>query len=189
MSEPTQDCLDEVVGSLMLMANATGWQHFEPSGLSLENNEISEALRDLLQTRESLFSLFLKMHDRQLLHLLPANFQEWPLREKIFELIMIRLDLLKPYKNLVKEIFESWSLLPEKIMILRHIAELIEHNVLSCHESFPRKQTLSRIATLLYVMVVQHWIHDQSADGDATMAYLDQILAQSEDWGELLGLI
>ena len=104
-------------------------------------------------------------------------------KDNLFELIMLRLDHLQPYKNSLKKIIVSISKSPS---MLKSVSENISDSLdfyleltkaydSSCFDLFKKKTIL-----LIYSYIFKVWLDDNSEELSRTMSELDKVLSLSE---------
>ncbi|WP_379990732.1 hypothetical protein [Dongia soli] len=127
--------------------------------------------------------------DQQLLGTLEADALDGTTRDKLFDLIMRRLDLQQANKAALDGLFRDLSRSPADALCVadrlgRSMGLMLEMAGISTSglRGFLRTQSLVG----LYMHVLRTWLKDDSEDAAKTMALLDKRLDQTE---RLLGLL
>ena len=104
-------------------------------------------------------------------------------KDNLFELIMLRLDYMQPYKNSLKKIIVSISKSPS---MLKSVSENVSDSLdfyleltkaydNSYFDLFKKKTIL-----LIYSYIFKVWLDDNSEELSRTMSELDKVLSLSE---------
>lgn len=112
-----------------------------------------------------------------------------PARERLFDVLMRRLDALAPYKEAVRSIMYSARRNPGLAFALNAMAVRSQHWMLEAagiRASGPRGALRAQGAALMFARVLSVWIDDEEEGLDRTMAALDRGLASAERWAGFL---
>jgi AcrR family transcriptional regulator len=110
---------------------------------------------------------------------------EEPARERLFDVLMRRLEALAPYKPAVRSLMCSARRNPGLALALNAMALRSQRWMLEAagiSASGPRGALRAQGAALLLARVLGVWIDDEEAGLDRTMAALDRGLASAERW-------
>lgn len=121
--------------------------------------------------------------DREMLALDPGELEGLSTRERIFELVMRRLEAMTPYRDALAALGREGRRDPELLMagvcnLDRATAWLVEAGDTGL--SGLRARAARRVLGLVYLRVFDVWLKDRSPDRAQTMAELDKRLAQAE---------
>ena len=111
-------------------------------------------------------------------------------RDKLFELIMARFDVIEDNRDGVLSILNSMKLDPKTVLYsLPHLCRSMAWVLEGVGENTSGIKGTAKIIGLtgVYLKTLRAWINEESADMSKTMASLDKGLAQAESWGERLG--
>jgi AcrR family transcriptional regulator len=123
--------------------------------------------------------------DRRVLDSIDADMADESPRERLFDVLMRRLEVLAPYKAAVRSLMRSASRRPSLALALNGMALRSQHWMLTAAgigTQGPRGALRVQGATLLFGRVLSVWIHDDEPGLDRTMAALDRGLASAERW-------
>lgn len=153
-----------------------------------------KSTRDIFQknnifNKQDLLRLFLEINQKKILGMVASEFDEWTLKDKVFDFILLKIELLEPYKKLVKEQFESFSHVCEKKMILDDIEDGIKRVIFKKIKTNLSTKFIICAIQLLYLQILHNWLGDSDSTHDALMARMDKQLTVMQEWGELLGFI
>lgn len=118
-----------------------------------------------------------------------ADMAEEPARERLFDVLMRRLEALAPYKEAVRSIMRSARRNPGLAFALNAMAVRSQVWMLEAAgigASGPRGALRAQGAALMFARVLSVWIDDEEGL-DKTMAALDRGLASAERWDGFVG--
>ncbi|HXZ21945.1 MAG TPA: TetR/AcrR family transcriptional regulator [Pseudolabrys sp.] len=114
-----------------------------------------------------------------------ADMAEEPARERLFDVLMRRLEALVPYKQAVRSIMRSARRNPGLAFALNAMAVRSQCWMLEAAgigASGPLGALRAQGAALMFARVLAVWIDDEDEGLDRTMAALDRGLASAERW-------
>lgn len=114
-----------------------------------------------------------------------ADMAEEPARERLFDVLMRRLEALAPYRDAVRSLMCSARRNPGLAFALNAMAVRSQHWMLEAagiRASGPRGALRAQGAALMFARVLSVWIDDEEEGLDRTMAALDRGLASGERW-------
>lgn len=110
---------------------------------------------------------------------------EEPARERLFDVLMRRLEALAPYKEAVRSVMRSARRNPGLCFALNAMAVRSQRWMLETAgigASGPRGALRAQGAALMFARVLAVWVDDDEPGLDRTMAALDRGLASAERW-------
>ena len=114
---------------------------------------------------------------------------EEPPRERLFDVLMRRLDAMTPHKDAVRSMMNSARRHPGLALALNGIAIRSHGWMLEAAgigASGPRGALRAQGAAMMFARVVSVWVDDDESH-DRTMAALDRGLASAERWDGFVG--
>jgi len=114
---------------------------------------------------------------------------EEPARDRLFEVLMRRLEALKPYKEAVRSILRSARRNPGLALALNAMAVRSQQWMLEAAgigASGPRGALRAQGAALMFARVTSVWVDDDEEGLDRTMAALDRGLNSAARWAGFL---
>jgi AcrR family transcriptional regulator len=111
-------------------------------------------------------------------------------REKLFDVLMRRLEALAPYKDAVRSLMRSARRNPGLALALNAMAARSQHWMLEAAgigASGPRGALRAQGAALMFARVLGVWFDDDEPGLDRTMAALGRGLASAERWDGFVG--
>ena len=133
----------------------------------------------------AIFAAHVKDIDRAVLSGGDAELAEEPARERLFDVLMRRLEAMEPYKDAVRSVMKSARRHPSLAMALNALALRSQRWMLEAagiSANGPRGAMRAQGAALMFARVVDTWVDDDEPGHDRTMAVLDRGLASAERW-------
>jgi AcrR family transcriptional regulator len=127
--------------------------------------------------------------DRQVLDGTEADMAEEPPRERLFDVLMRRFDVLAPHKEMVRSLTRSAARDPALALTLNGLAVRSQQWMLTAAEISAtglRGMVRAQGMALLYAQVVRVWLEDDEPDLARTMSALDRALASGQRWSGFL---
>ena len=142
----------------------------EASGVSLAElrNEFPSAL--------AILAAHIKSVDRAVLSEDFADVEEEPVRERLFDVLMRRLEILNPHREAVRSLVRSARRNPPLALALNSLAVRSQQWML----------TAAGGLAALFGGVLRTWIHDDDPGLARTMAALDRALARGQRFAGLM---
>jgi AcrR family transcriptional regulator len=176
---------DKAVDALMALLSE---QSFEQIGLAevagCAGIKLSQ-LRAEFGSTLAILGAHIKDIDRAVLAGGDADMADEPARERLFDVLMRRLELLAPYKQAVRSIMRSARRNPGlalalNAMAVRSQAWMLEAAGIGAHG--PKGALRAQGAALMFARVLTVWFDDDEPGLDRTMAALGRGLASAERW-------
>ncbi len=131
----------------------------------------------------------IKEIDRAVLAGSDSDMSDEPARERLFDVLMRRLEALAPYKQAVRSVMRSARRHPGLAFALNAMAVRSQCWMLEAAgiaASGPRGALRAQAAALMFARVLSVWVDDEEPGLDRTMAALDRALASAERWASVL---
>ena len=138
----------------------------------------------------AIFAAHIKDIDRAVLAGGDADMTDEPPRERLFDVLMRRLEALAPYKEAVRSLLHSARRNPGLAVALNVMAVRSQRWMLEAAgigAAGPRGSLRAQGAALMFARVLGVWLNDEDAALDRTMAALDRGLASAERWDGFVG--
>jgi AcrR family transcriptional regulator len=185
---PTTDREKIVAAFLALLAD----ERFERIALTDVANEAGVSLaqlRDAFPSTLAILAAHIKATDRAVLAADVSDMAEEPERERLFDVLMRRLEILAPHRDAVRSLLRSARRDPPLALALNTLAVRSQHWMLTAAgigASGPRGMVRAQGLALLFASVLRTWVDDDDPGHARTMAALDRALARGQ---RLLGLM
>jgi AcrR family transcriptional regulator len=131
----------------------------------------------------------MKETDRAVLAGADADMAEEPPRERLFDVLMRRLDVLTPHKAAVRSLTRSALRNPPLALALNGLAVRSQQWMLTAADigaAGPRGMVRAQGLALLFAQVLRTWVDDEDPGLAKTMAALDRALARGQRWSGAL---
>ena len=172
------------------LAGERGWAGSFWRDLAADSGLPLGELRARFGSRVSLIFALSRRLDAAMLAGDVAELDEMTPRERLFELIMKRLDASQPYKAGLRKLPQAARCEPAIGMAtLTGIGQMSDWLLDAAGIAFegPRRRAASRLLGMLYIRVTAVWLEDDSEDQAKTLAELDKRLSQLEQLAQLGG--
>ena len=180
---------DKAVDALMALLAE---QSFEQIGLAEVAGRAGlklSALRSEFGSTLAIVGAHIKDIDRAVLAGSTADMAEEPARERLFDVLMRRLEALAPYKTAVRSLLRSARRNPGLALALNAMAVRSKSWMLEAAgigASGPKGALRAQGAALMFARVLSVWFDDDEPGLDRTMAALGRGLASAERWAGFL---
>src|SRR5262249_55296582 len=158
----------------------------EASGTSLAQ------LRSEFPSTLAILAAHIKSVDRAVLSEDFGDVEEEPARERLFDVLMRRIEILAPHREAVRSLMRSARRNPPLALALNGLAVRSQQWMLTAAgigASGPRGMIRAQGLAALFGGVLRTWIHDDDPGLARTMAALDRALARGQRFAGLLGVL
>ena len=146
-------------------------------------------LRGQFGSTLAILAAHMKATDRAVLASADDDMAEEPPRERLFDVLMRRLEMLEPHKVAVRSLARSAARNPGLAFALNGLAVRSQQWMLTAADigaSGPRGMVRAQGLALLFASVLRIWVHDDDPGHARTMAALDRALARGQRWSGFL---
>jgi AcrR family transcriptional regulator len=146
-------------------------------------------LRHVFGSKLAILAAYLKDIDRQVLAGIDAEMAQEPPRERLFDVLMARIEALAPHKAAVASLIRSASRNPGLAVALNGLAVRSQQWMLTAADisaSGPRGMVRAQGLALLFASVLRTWLHDEDPGLARTMSALDRALARGQRFSGFL---
>jgi AcrR family transcriptional regulator len=153
------------------------------SGLSLAE------CRSEFSSTIGVLAAYVKEIDRKVLAGGEGDMAEEPPRERLFDVLMRRLETLAPHRAAIRSLLRSASRNPGVAFALNGLALRSQQWMLTAAgiaASGPRGLIRAQGLALLYARVLRVWLNDEDPGLARTLAALDRELARGQRWAGFL---
>jgi AcrR family transcriptional regulator len=177
-----------IEGFMTLLAEKS----IEEIGLADIGREAGVSLAELRQMFASPFAVlaaYIKEIDRQVLAGVDPEIAEESPRERLFDVLMRRLELLEPQRPALRSLIRSARRSPILGFSLNGIAVRSQQWMLAAagiNTAGTRGVLRAQGLAALYASVLRTWMHDDDPGRARTMAALDRALARGQRWSGFL---
>jgi AcrR family transcriptional regulator len=146
-------------------------------------------LRGEFASTLAIFAAHIKATDRAVLAADLSDMAEEPPRERLFDVLMRRLEVLAPHREAVRSLLRSARRNPPLALALNGLAVRSQQWMLTAAEinaSGPRGMIRAQGLALLFGSVLGTWVRDDDPGLARTMAALDRALARGQRFSGFL---
>jgi AcrR family transcriptional regulator len=146
-------------------------------------------LRDQFSSTLAILAAQMKETDRAVLAAGDADMAEEPPRERLFDVLMRRLDLIEPHKAAVRSLIRSAARNPGLAFALNGLAVRSQQWMLTAADidaAGPRGMLRAQGLAMMFASVLRTWVDDDDPGHAKTMAALDRALARGQFWSGVL---
>jgi len=146
-------------------------------------------LHNKFGSKLAILAAALKEIDRQVLGGIDADMAEEPPRERLFDVLMRRIDALAPHKAAVRSLVRSAGRNPGLALALNGFAVRSQQWMLTAADisaSGPRGMVRAQGLALLFPSVLRTWLRDEDPGLARTMSALDRALARGQRFSGFL---
>ncbi len=146
-------------------------------------------LRGEFASTLAILAAHIKATDRAVLAEDLSDMAEEPVRERLFDVLMRRLEALAPYREAVRSLLRSARRNPPLAVALNGLAVRSQQWMLTAagiSASGPRGMIRAQGLAMLFGSVLRTWIHDEDPGQARTMAALDRALARGQRFAGFL---
>ena len=182
---------DALIAALWRVIAAHGWPGLTMRRLAADEGTDTAALRARFPTRLDLLLLHGRVMDQAVLAgTVPG--QGGSARDRVFDVLMRRLDAMQPHREGILRLFEDMrrdpaialALAPHIGVAMRWMLEAAEVEAKSCEA-----RLLALGLAGVWLATIRAWARDDASDMGATMAALDSALDRAERIARPLGLL
>jgi AcrR family transcriptional regulator len=152
--------------------------------------EVSLAdLRGEFNTTLAILAAHMKDVDRAVLRGGDGDMAQEPPRERLFDVLMRRLEAHAPHREAVRSLLRSAARNPPLAVALNGLAVQSQQWMLAAAaipSSGPKGTVRAQGLALLYASVLRTWLDDTDPGLARTMASLDSALARGQRWSSML---
>ena len=165
---------------------------FEQIGMAQIASDARLSLAELRAEFDSTLAILaahIKEIDRQVLAGIDADMAEETPRERLFDVLMRRLEILSPHKEAVRSLLRSASRNPGLALALNGLAVCSQQWMLTAADigaSGPKGILRAQGLALLFANVLRTWVDDDDDGNSRTLAALDRELARGQRFAGLL---
>jgi AcrR family transcriptional regulator len=146
-------------------------------------------LRGEFASALAIYAAHIKTIDRAVLAADLSDMADEPPRERLFDVLMRRLEAMAPHREAVRSLLRSVTRNPPLALALNGLAVRSQQWMLTAagiNASGPRGMMCAQGLALLFGSVLRAWSHDDDPGLSRTMAALDRALARGQRFSGLL---
>jgi AcrR family transcriptional regulator len=176
------DPREQIVEAAMALAAERDWPTIELPDIAHKAGASLADLRDAFPSKDAILGGFARMIDRKVLDGVNDDLAGEPAKDRLFDVLMRRIDALAPYKAALKRLRASMPRDPLSLMALNSVA-LNSHRYMLAAANIPTSDAMGQFKVqglaIAFNRVVDGWLReDDDPDLSKTMAALDRALTR-----------
>ncbi len=178
---------EAIVEALMRLAAEQPWNDIEIGDIAREAGVSLAEFRDCYPSKGAVLGGFARMIDKQVLEGAGDDLDDEPTRERLFDVLMRRLDAMDPYKPALRRIAVALRGDPLSLAALNQVA-LNSQRFMLASAGISTEGPLGRVklqgVVIAFARVMDVWLDDDDPALARTMAALDREIRNGERFME-----
>ena len=188
-AQPTGSDRERIVAAFMALLAEKSFEQIDLSEIAARAGVSLGAMRAEFGSTLAIYAAHVKAIDRAVLDGGEGDMAEEPPRERLFDVLMRRIEALAPHKEAVRSLLRSAGRNPGLALALNGLAVRSQQWMLTAadiHASGPRGLLRAQGLALLWARVLRTFVNDDDEGNARTMAELDRALGRG---ARLMGLL
>ena len=172
---------DAIIEALMELAGERSWEDISISDIATRANVSLAAFRDAFPSKGAILAGFARKIDRTVLDATTDDLMGEPAKERLFDVLMRRLDALAPYKLGLEGVFEWIQRAPLSAAAINQVEVNSMRFMLEAagiDSEGPVGALKLQGMVIVWTRVLRHWLRDEDPGLAGTMALLDKELTR-----------
>jgi AcrR family transcriptional regulator len=186
---PASNDRERIVAALMALLAEKPFEQIGLSDVATRAGVSLGAMRGEFASTLAVYAAHVKAVDRQVLEGGDGDMAEEPPRERLFDVLMRRIEILAPHKEAIRSLLRSAMRNPGLALALNAMAVRSQQWMLTAADiraSGPRGMVRAQGLALLFARVLRTFVKDDDDGHARTMAALDRELGRGARWVGLL---
>jgi AcrR family transcriptional regulator len=188
-ASPTGSERDRIVAAFMALLAESSFEKIDLSEIATRAGVSLGALRGEFSSALAILAAHVKTIDRQVLDGSEGDMTDEPPRERLFDVLMRRIEVLTPHKEALRSLLRSATRNPGLALALNAMAVRSQQWMLTAADiraSGPRGMVRAQCLAIMFARVLRTFVNDDDEGHAPTMAALDRELARGARWVGLL---
>jgi AcrR family transcriptional regulator len=186
---PTASDRDRIIAAFLALLAEKSFERISLGEVATRADVSLGAMRAEFASTLAIYAAHVKAIDRAVLDGGEGDMAEEPPRERLFDVLMRRIELLAPHKEAMRSILRSAGRNPGLALALNGLAVRSQQWMLTAadiHASGPRGMLRAQGLALVWARVLRTFVNDDDEGHARTMAELDRALGRG---ARLIGLL
>ena len=182
---PTGSDRERIIAALMALLAETSFEKIGLAEVAARAGVSLGALRGEFASTLAILGAYTKTIDRQVLDGGEGDMSEEPARERLFDVLMRRIEALAPHKDALRSLLRSVACNPGLAVALNAMAVRSQQWMLAAADirsAGPRGMLRAQALALLFARVLRVFVNDDDEGHARTMAALDRELGRGARW-------
>ena len=178
---------DRIVDALMTLAAEQPWNDIEIGEIAREANVTLAEFRDAFPSKGAVLAGLARRIDKEVLQGTSDDLAEEPARERLFDVLMRRLDAMAPYKRALRRIAFALRSDPLSLLALNGVALNSQRFMLAAagiSTEGPLGNLKVQGTVIAFANTLETWFTDDDPAQARTMARLDREIRRGERFME-----
>jgi len=174
---------DKIVAALLALLADKSFETVGLADVAARAGVSLAQLRDEFASTLAIIAAHVKATDRAVLAEDTSDMAEEPERERLFDVLMRRLEILAPHRDAVRSLLRSARRNPPLAMALNRLAVRSQQWMLTAAgigAAGPRGMIRAQGLAVLFASVLRTWVNDDDPGLARTMAALDRALGRGQ---------
>jgi AcrR family transcriptional regulator len=183
------DIAERAIAAALRLAESRGWGEIALRDIAAEADIPFAELYVRFPAKLAILAAFSRTIDGKILAASEREAPEGSARDRLFDLVMRRFDLLQPHREALRSILRATGRDPVALACgARSLTRAMASTLEAAGISAAGLSGVVRVKglTAIYLAVLRRWLRDESDDKAATMALLDKLLTRVENGIALL---
>ncbi len=183
------DISEKAVKATLLLAARDGWTQISMKDIAAQAKIPLTDLHAAFDDKTDLLVAYGRMVDGKVLGNVGTSHDGSNHRDRLFDILMERFDILKEDRDALLSILESFKCDPRQAVAgLPHLGRSMSHMLDAAGIDANGLQGAAHVAalTVVYLATVRTWMDDDSPDMARTMAALDKNLGRAEQLATMM---
>jgi AcrR family transcriptional regulator len=180
---------DKIVRAFFVLLAEKAFEGIEYADIATRAGVPLATLRNEFGSKFWIVAAYVKAVDRKVLEGGDADMAEEPPRERLFDVLMRRLEALSPDRPAIRSLMRSARRHPSLALALNGLAVRSQQWMLTAANigaAGPRGMVRAQGLALLFAGVLRTFVHDDDEGHSRTMAALDRALGRGQRWNGFL---
>lgn len=178
-----------IIDALLTLLASTPFERIRLDDVAKTAGVSLADLRGAFPSVVAILAAHMKDVDRKVLAADTSDLGEEPARERMFDVLMRRLDAHAPHRAAIRSLLRSARYDPPLALVMNGLAARSMSWMMTAagiSSAGPKGALRAQALTLLYARVLSVWANDEDPGLARTMAALDRELARAERWSGML---
>ncbi|HUI96737.1 MAG TPA: TetR/AcrR family transcriptional regulator [Xanthobacteraceae bacterium] len=182
---PTGTERERIIAAFMALLAEKSFEQIELAEVAARAGVSLGAMRGEFGSTLAVYAAHVRAIDRAVLDGGEGDMTEEPPRERLFDVLMRRIEALAPHKEAIRSLLRSARRNPPLALALNALAVRSQQWMLTAadiHASGPRGALRAQGLALLWARVLRTFVNDEEEGHARTMAALDRALGRGARW-------
>ncbi len=191
LSKPDKTAKDTIIDATLRVSEQIGWDLLTLADIAAQAGIPLSALHDEVFDKTDILVLYGRRIDRKILEHFEDSQNEASIKDRLFDILMDRFDLLQNDRVALTSILKSLKTDPKQAVIsLPHLCRSMTWMLELARVDTSGWKGAARVTGLtgVYLAALWTWMDDDTVDLSKTMKALDLALSRAEQIGSMAGL-